>query len=486
MERPIRAPVTNLFVNFNWGSTELFHDVVADLVDELGDVNRVGATVVGREYYDYLDRQQTIEYDPLHCVQDVHRDLLEVTVDAERIEQLEAEFGTPSLWRVLIADRTYFSYDHETQRRLTQGWFDFYLDVFKRFEPDVFFTSAVDSTYTWIPFRIVEERYGTSFQHKHTRVLNKTAIIRNMYDDFEDVLGLFRRFEDDPGLTDQYADSYELARSYMEDLRTDRIKPSYSAAPSSGGGTSILTEAFSYFWEYHFGDYADDFYHDPSWRRIMVNLQRLFRTAKLRFTDFYDKTDYAEPFVYFPLHLQPEATTAVLAPMYIHQRDIIRAVSKSLPLNYKLYVKEHPKMVGKRDLAYYKELREVPNVVLVDPAVDSQEIVNEADLVVTITGTGGWESVLHRTPTIVLGKPHYRKLSMVYEAGDPDAIAETVCHAIFNHKHKERELLHYLTALLVHSVECPLHLHGAEQEQAKQEFAQVLAQQIRRHGSSKI
>ena len=52
--------------------------------------------------------------------------------------------------------------------------------------------------------------------------------------------------------------------------------------------------------------------------------------------------DDSVPFVYFPLHMMPERTLLIGSPFNTNQIEIIRHISKSLPIGYKLCIKEHP------------------------------------------------------------------------------------------------------------------------------------------------
>ena len=55
--------------------------------------------------------------------------------------------------------------------------------------------------------------------------------------------------------------------------------------------------------------------------------------------------DDSAPFVYFPLQIMPERTILISSPFNTNQIEIIRHISKSLPIGYKLCVKEHPVQV---------------------------------------------------------------------------------------------------------------------------------------------
>ena len=121
-------------------------------------------------------------------------------------------------------------------------------------------------------------------------------------------------------------------------------------------------------------------------------------------------------FVYFPLHIEPERTLSVAAPFYTNQLEIITHISKSLPVGYKLYVKEHPvqKVRGWRTIDFYKKILELPNVNLVHPSIKSEEMLKNCSLVITITGTTGIEAAFYEKPSIVFTDVSYSSLPFVH------------------------------------------------------------------------
>ena len=66
-----------------------------------------------------------------------------------------------------------------------------------------------------------------------------------------------------------------------------------------------------------------------------------------------------EKYVYMPLHLIPESSTSVLSPFYLNELASIEQVSKSLPLGWYLYVKEHQSMLGERSINFYKKANKI-------------------------------------------------------------------------------------------------------------------------------
>lgn len=122
-------------------------------------------------------------------------------------------------------------------------------------------------------------------------------------------------------------------------------------------------------------------------------------------------------FVYFPLHLEPEAALQILSPEYFFQLSTVAALSRDLPVGVMLAVKETFAGVGRRPDNFYRQLADLKNVVFLDTMELGLEVAKRASVVATINGTGGMEAALEGKPVIVFGKhnvyecmPHVRRV----------------------------------------------------------------------------
>lgn len=113
------------------------------------------------------------------------------------------------------------------------------------------------------------------------------------------------------------------------------------------------------------------------------------------------------PYVYFPLHLQPEASLLAAAPVFQNQLAVIQAISASLPAGFVLVVKDHPKMAGYRSYSFYKRLKRFPNVLLVADSVSNPMLIEGAALVATIRGTAGFQAALQGKPVLLFARAWY-------------------------------------------------------------------------------
>ena len=109
-----------------------------------------------------------------------------------------------------------------------------------------------------------------------------------------------------------------------------------------------------------------------------------------------------EKYIYMPLHKVPESSTYIKAPMYVNESILIEAISKLLPIDWVLYVKEHQDMIGEREIDFYKKMKKFQNVKIVKPNFykDPKPWIEKSMGVVTISGTTAFEaSMLNISPT---------------------------------------------------------------------------------------
>jgi len=119
-----------------------------------------------------------------------------------------------------------------------------------------------------------------------------------------------------------------------------------------------------------------------------------------------------EKFIYFPLAVDLERNLLIDAPLFTNQIEIIRSVAKSIPIGYKLYVKENPSQVT-RKISEYREIMAIPNLTLIHPSFPGQKLLQNCSLVVTIAGSSGFEAAFYGKPSIVYANVGYKILPSV-------------------------------------------------------------------------
>lgn len=172
--------------------------------------------------------------------------------------------------------------------------------------------------------------------------------------------------------------------------------------------------------------------------KFFTNFETKKRKAFLDKNSIFQIED--DKFLYFPLHTEPEAKILATSPFFSNQLAIVENVARSIPIDFTLYVKEHPGQGLKlwRTIDFYQKILELPNVKLVHPTVNSQDLISKCSCVISITGSTGFEALFYKKPVILFADEYYDCLSMINKVNNltelPKLISETLSSFEFNNK----------------------------------------------------
>lgn len=134
-------------------------------------------------------------------------------------------------------------------------------------------------------------------------------------------------------------------------------------------------------------------------------------------------------FVYYPLHLEPEENVHVLGGDFTNQLDAIVAVHDHLPPGWTLVLKENPRQTFlHRGQPFAMRLAALRQVRFVHSQVSSELLISRSQLVATITGTAGYESMMLGRACLHFGEAWYAGLpgAVQFEPGIDIAALSTV------------------------------------------------------------
>ena len=177
-----------------------------------------------------------------------------------------------------------------------------------------------------------------------------------------------------------------------------------------------------------------------------------FRRFYLEFSNIFDEVDLKKiNYIYTPLHVIPESSTSILGGCYSNETFIIEALSQSIPADQYIVVKEHWDMIGFRPISYYKKIKKLPNIILINPSTYSNpgDFIANSDLVVTISGSAGLEAAFMGVNSLIFSDVIYGLMSSAKKID----ITPNLRQIIVKHKKykmPERELFAYLKVLLTY------------------------------------
>jgi len=129
------------------------------------------------------------------------------------------------------------------------------------------------------------------------------------------------------------------------------------------------------------------------------------------FIKFKKDLNINEKFVLYPMHISPEASILGTTPELADQFSLIKNISLNLPVNVKLYVKQHPfEHVGLGfDFMFYRRISSLQNVCLIHKSVNIEKLFKHPRFLALsiLAGTAALDAALQQKPVFVFGKTYF-------------------------------------------------------------------------------
>ena len=392
-------------------------------------------------------RKKAVEYSDIQAVRD-------------KVEQAEKRFGG-RLGPAWSSDRTLFpvamgthyirkyNYGYDHILRMILGSIQFWEELFDREHPDIVL-GEIGNLNEYVGHFLAEERGAKYAYHMFTRILSSRLLFTFGLDASCPRLDELHHEIKDKGTT---VEEKKWASDFLDKFIKSKAQPSYMKVklpfmPDFGRIASLVKEHIE--WKRIPGHSEDMLYMLEDKDNVSLFDLAIGRIGKM-FSSIgsrkYYSAELPEKYFFFPLHVQPEISTLAFAPYHDNQLMVIENICKALPAGYRLVVKDHPIMVGRRLAWFYKALRRIPNVVIVNPLMHSHEVIEGSAGVVVLTGTVGLEAVLYGKPSIILGNAYFRNSGLLYPVGDYHQLPSVFQKALYEFRFDQSAVEDYLVAL---------------------------------------
>ena len=407
----------------------------------------------------FFKMKKELDYEPLIVREELESMVKNERIDPSYIKRLEEEYGRPYLWPYVWADRGIMSQHikysaslpgpslpHEEILKRLQVYFREIGRALDEKKPDRIIFETVGSLDTDILSELAERRKIKVLHFSFPRIRNTTLFIDNGFDQFTEVYKDFDAIRQ--GL--RKSSFKERAQKLLLEFRKSPSRYRYYI-PVRAPLLKRVFLSITYFARAlktalnrngKRGNFLNYF------KNRLVILSRKIKG----FSNILEQPRAGEDFAYFPLHFEPETATMLFAPFFTNQIALIQNIAKSLPIAFKLYVKEHPDMVNRRPASYYKELKKLPNVRLINHEIDSIFLIKKSRLVLTITGTVGWEAAMLSKPVITFGQAFYNKLSSVKSCRKPEDLPLAIKEGLESQPTADGEMVDFISAILENSI----------------------------------
>ncbi|MDO8430343.1 MAG: hypothetical protein Q7S73_03175 [bacterium] len=459
-----------------------------------------------RTAYQFLSSQKDLPITKILLDEDIYKKYKNEKLDFEYLKWLEKEYGLPNLWHYLYIDRVIMhsqlirEYPHdqpllsyEDMLRVLQVTSKEIIKFLKEEKPDFLFTSVVGSTASLLLYHICKKMGVKILSLNYSRIKNG-IILTEDYRTFSWANKIFDEIQSGKIPNPKEKE----AKQFLEEFRNnpqsyyDAYSPDNLALTTLKQFRFLLPHRFvklatwlsNFFWknlQKKEKDYTDEIF----WYSIWDKIKRKVRMLR-GYSDLYSAPDTQGDYAFYGLHYEPEIALFLYAPFWNDQINLIKQIAKSLPINFKLLVKEHPSMVGYRPRKYYKELLKIPNIQLINPNIAGLNLIKNAKLVFSISGGAIWEAIFLKKPTITFADVWFNKLSMVKRSDNIEKLPYLVKEQLENFRHDDRELINFIGAILEDSVNANLtkiregaeSLEAIKHEKGFDDLARLIAKKV--------
>lgn len=324
------------------------------------------------------------------------------------LEEFEQRYGERllPLTRYVMSERFFARRDGDWQLEQLARYLLVVDELLDRVRPDLVVTEGMDVMPGWIAHDLAAAR-GCEPVALVSAPLPAGRLLRIRRHD--ELVGARRLYHE---LRERELTGEELAGAHLLQgiLHGEGTKPDYLPRGRNWGDFTwrlingrILAHHVSYsVWQWRerlAGNYfvqRDQFVHRAG---------QPFRAARARLAEtgvFSDRLP-DRPYVFYPLHMEPEAALSVHGSYFENQLEIIRNLARSLPAGWDLVVKDHPVMRGLRPLRYLSALQRIPKVRVLKLSTPSNQVVLGARVVATVSSSVGLEAALLGRPVLVFG-----------------------------------------------------------------------------------
>lgn len=373
---------------------------------------------MGQRWYDFWGNYTNHSMsDFFHILDDE-----EINIPLE-LKRLRQEYKTQNLFAV---DRLLINESKEYQEKVLVYTFLFYENLFSNLNITHYFTTGIAYMYNLVSYEVAK-KYKVkhiSFYDIRNPSEKRTAISYDVLNTFDEVNEAFNDYK-----------SSLVTDEMLKRIDSFKNKPSMPTYMKNLGNKqtvnfTLIKEFFIRFKKYYFQKQSSyDYFTRSPFSLSYIKIRKLFfaKMILLREKKYFDIPNIKrDEYFLYPIHMQPEASTLVLAKYYVDQLSTIINISKSLPVGIYLYVKEHKSALGERYSTFYNELKKYPNIKLISHNENTFELIKHSKGVITLSSTVGWEALFFQKPVITLGNVFYNATGLTKKVNSYQELSKVI------------------------------------------------------------
>ena len=456
-DNQIKTLNENVIVWLDFGPTAYINFGITSALSKIKNYNFVGI-VSGKQDLSFFKNQQIIPFQSLLYYPDCY--INKSTFDKDNLKKFEEKFDL-NLWLDIFTERSFYKYWTEFHKfsrdeilSIVYHTISFFVDIIEKYKPKFILMKQVgDNISNLLLYRIAKKLGVKILMPNQLYLSDKLTISDNLLS--REISNEFKKsengFENSTKIYDikfiKDHDRFQLLRIV---LQAPKFRKNFS-------------QRINHYIK-QFSTNSEPIYQNIEKTKLKIikhRLQNFFEVKKRK--QFLDnnsiKSVGKEKFLYFPLASEPEARIMVTSPFYTNQIALVENIAKSIPIDFVLYVKEHPQQKIKfwRPVSDYKKLINIPNVKFIHPNVTNHELLPKCQGVIAISGGTGFEAIFYKKPVILFADEYYDVLSMVTKIKSFNTMSDDIFNTLSNFKFDNDELAAFMKSFDNRSLSVPYH-----------------------------
>ncbi len=413
---------------------------IISALSKLDKSNLIGI-VATKQDMSFFQNQQIVEFKKLFYYPECY--IKKSSFDINALKDYEKKYDL-HLWLDVYSVRSFYKYWTEFHKftkeeifSIIQNTIFFFIGILEKFNPKLLLMQIPGENISNLLLYRIAKKMGIKVLfpnavYMHNKmVITDNLVIKEISDKYKK---LIPNFDDESSIYDE------------EFIKKQNFAENWKIQSSNRFGTSSFSQKINHYIS-RLSSESEPIYKNigkTKLKMIKYKFQNHFEIKKRK--EFLDansiKTIEDNKFIYFPLQSEPEAKILVTASYYSNQVTLIENIAKSIPIEYILYVKEHPIQKEKlwRTIDDYKKIIALPNVKLVHPNVSSLELISKSHMVISIAGGTGFEALFYKKPVLLFTDEYYDELSVVTKIKTFTELPNYIRNALRDFKFSNKEL----------------------------------------------
>jgi hypothetical protein len=383
---------------------------------------------------------------------------------------------------LIHADRHLLRYDKHKRLLIAQTLIKKVIEELNKFDISIIFSESIDDLISYFA-NIYCKHQNIKFIYLIPTGMGNSLFFTDRLD--AGPINLEQQFEQAKSeLINNAAEGISL-KNKLQEYIANQQQPSYVKTGE------LLYKPFQWedilrYYSYIRGYYQDSkgFHYDK--HPILLPLKRVKKIFnKIQYKNLINKkkitVDHLKKinYIIYPLHFHPEAATLIRGRWFNDQHAIIELLSKNLPVDTFLVVKEHKVSVGRRPIKFYQKIENHHNVILVNDELPVYELIKHSKGVATISSTMGIEALLLNKPVLTFGDRCYNISNNVYKVKDYTRISENI-DAMLDHHFDEVDTLAFFNVIMKNKKEIESFTARKYSDNVLEEIANIIKQFVKR------